>query len=325
MATVADDTLVGKRIRVWWAGDNAWYVGVVKKYNEVKRQHHVHYEDGDKKWHELCGYLEVWELAPLESRDAGGNAKGWIACGTLGCILADRHSGLHVFPEPTGRRSSAAPSVVQQVCIPIAEAVPSDARLPEPYVAAPAPANSTAVKYSGQPVKMSFTPDEDDAIHCGVERHGIGKWALIISEDARLARRNSDSVRCRYNTLARKGGVGCATDAETIKPSSTEAEPKPKPAVERKPKPAAEPKLEPEPEAKPESEAKPEPEAKPIGKALEGRRILVYWGGDDGAPNGFEPTGAPTELGAGSLRSCTRRLFCESLSHTVHLLTARVD
>ena len=62
---------VGRRIGVWWDGDFRWFEGRVAKYKpllpasgrgaETRHRFHIHYDDGDKKWHELA-VGEVWKL-----------------------------------------------------------------------------------------------------------------------------------------------------------------------------------------------------------------------------------------------------------------------
>jgi transposase InsO family protein len=56
--------LIGKRVRVWWSGERKWFDGVVKA--RKKRQHVVHYDDGDIKAERLLGYDKryspAWKL-----------------------------------------------------------------------------------------------------------------------------------------------------------------------------------------------------------------------------------------------------------------------
>lgn len=56
--------LIGKRVRVYWSGDDKWYDGIVEK--RKKRQHVVHYDDGEVKTERLLGYKEgyypKWKL-----------------------------------------------------------------------------------------------------------------------------------------------------------------------------------------------------------------------------------------------------------------------
>lgn len=59
----ADDAggedLLGWRVKVYWGGDKRWYEGVVNKYNPEMNQHHILYDDGDRKWHTLSHENEV--------------------------------------------------------------------------------------------------------------------------------------------------------------------------------------------------------------------------------------------------------------------------
>lgn len=43
------EELVGKRVKVYWADDNEWYLGKVVDYSPVDDKHTVHYADGDKE------------------------------------------------------------------------------------------------------------------------------------------------------------------------------------------------------------------------------------------------------------------------------------
>ena len=101
MSSASAEKIVGKRIRVWWAGDGSWYSGVVKKYDPAaKKQHYIVYEDGERKWHSLFHAGEIWEELACQPMPVHG------LCSALGCILEDRHAGLHIFPEPTKRSRS---------------------------------------------------------------------------------------------------------------------------------------------------------------------------------------------------------------------------
>ena len=55
---------MGAKVTVWWEGDGRWFSGTVSKYcsDEGKKNscmHWIHYEDGEKKWHQLDNPLEV--------------------------------------------------------------------------------------------------------------------------------------------------------------------------------------------------------------------------------------------------------------------------
>jgi len=42
------ELLLGRRVRVEWSGGR-WYKGMVNDYNEEKQEHHVLYDDNDKR------------------------------------------------------------------------------------------------------------------------------------------------------------------------------------------------------------------------------------------------------------------------------------
>ena len=44
-----DQSIVKKRVRVYWGGDDAWYCGRVSQFDAVSDQHYVVYDDGDMK------------------------------------------------------------------------------------------------------------------------------------------------------------------------------------------------------------------------------------------------------------------------------------
>lgn len=56
--------LVGKRVRIYWSGDDAWYDGTVVQ--RKKRQHVVNYDDGEVRTERLLGYKPgqrmTWKL-----------------------------------------------------------------------------------------------------------------------------------------------------------------------------------------------------------------------------------------------------------------------
>ena len=61
----------GTRLRVYWTGERRWYKGVVtaSRVEESRRIHHIKYDDGDSKWHDLGE--EIWLLL-----DDAGSSKG---------------------------------------------------------------------------------------------------------------------------------------------------------------------------------------------------------------------------------------------------------
>jgi len=52
-AREAAQALVGRHVRVWWAGDNVWYAGSIASFDNVSKKHTVSYEDGDLRAHNL--------------------------------------------------------------------------------------------------------------------------------------------------------------------------------------------------------------------------------------------------------------------------------
>lgn len=54
----------GTRLRVFWVGEKRWFRGVVKKSTREDGSciHHIQYEDGDSKWHNLA--QEIWLELP---------------------------------------------------------------------------------------------------------------------------------------------------------------------------------------------------------------------------------------------------------------------
>ena len=106
--------LVGAKVKVWWSGDDAWFTGRVDNYSESGKKkgknqdeihrdaHHVKYEDGDHKWHALWHAGEKWEILELP---AGSTCAPFAPqrgmCSTLGCILENMHTGLHLIPTNT--------------------------------------------------------------------------------------------------------------------------------------------------------------------------------------------------------------------------------
>ena len=57
----AGPALVRRRVRVWWAGDGAWFTGIVRTFSS-RRGHCIEYDDGEVKYHALDDGDESWEL-----------------------------------------------------------------------------------------------------------------------------------------------------------------------------------------------------------------------------------------------------------------------
>ena len=74
----------GRRVRVWWDGDEAWYCGVVADFSEARDgEHLVRYDDGDTKWDRLdemeAQGLLTWPSAEPET-SSGGKKRKRAAC-----------------------------------------------------------------------------------------------------------------------------------------------------------------------------------------------------------------------------------------------------
>ena len=55
------DGAVGKRIRVFWSGDNRWFSGTVTQTHSRHRGYQVAYDDGDVKFENLDDDALSWE------------------------------------------------------------------------------------------------------------------------------------------------------------------------------------------------------------------------------------------------------------------------
>ena len=57
-AAAADDgrsgsELVGKRVKVFWSADNAWFHGSLSEFSRSSGKHLCEYDDGDQEWLDL--------------------------------------------------------------------------------------------------------------------------------------------------------------------------------------------------------------------------------------------------------------------------------
>jgi len=53
-------TILGRRVTVYWEGDDKFFAGKVAEYSESSGEHLVSYDDGDQKYHPLDGSGCVW-------------------------------------------------------------------------------------------------------------------------------------------------------------------------------------------------------------------------------------------------------------------------
>ena len=64
-AAAADDgrpgsELVGRRVKVFWSADNAWFHGSLSEFSRSSGKHLCEYDDGDQEWLNLSS--ERYEL-----------------------------------------------------------------------------------------------------------------------------------------------------------------------------------------------------------------------------------------------------------------------
>ena len=59
--------VLGRRVRIFWPEEDAWYSGRVKDVSLVDDTHYVLYDDGETRWEPLSTVL--WELYPASSPD----------------------------------------------------------------------------------------------------------------------------------------------------------------------------------------------------------------------------------------------------------------
>ena len=52
--------LLGRRVRVFWTADQAWYKGSLCEYSAASGRHLCEYDDGDREWVDLAA--EKYEL-----------------------------------------------------------------------------------------------------------------------------------------------------------------------------------------------------------------------------------------------------------------------
>jgi len=71
-----DETLVGKRIKLWWPVDRRFYSGTIHNYDHANNTHKIEYDDGEVELLQLVN--ERWELISSSQKDAlRSPLKGW--------------------------------------------------------------------------------------------------------------------------------------------------------------------------------------------------------------------------------------------------------
>ncbi|KAL8099097.1 sister chromatid cohesion protein PDS5 homolog D isoform X2 [Apium graveolens] len=71
MSLGIDDTLVGRRVKVWWPLDKMFYEGAVASFDSLTQMHKVLYADGDEETLNLRS--ERWELLEEQDTPAASN------------------------------------------------------------------------------------------------------------------------------------------------------------------------------------------------------------------------------------------------------------
>jgi hypothetical protein len=75
------DSLVGRRVVVYWAGSNQAYKATITKYTSGDRKHETHYDDNDYKDYDFS-VKRGWRLLPLDDVcPEGSNAAIAVAAG----------------------------------------------------------------------------------------------------------------------------------------------------------------------------------------------------------------------------------------------------
>ena len=63
---------VGRRVRLYWGGDGAWYAGRIVLVHPTSRQVFIKYDDHDERWHAMWEEVYEWEDGACPA--AGGAA-----------------------------------------------------------------------------------------------------------------------------------------------------------------------------------------------------------------------------------------------------------
>ena len=147
---------VGTRLRVYWVGERKWYRGVVAKCTTEadKKIHHIVYDDGDSKWHDLAE--EIWlELAASSKAKAAPEP-----------------------PKPSKRPATekpadaAPPARKKKVAAKAAggKAKPASAAAAQPAAAASSSSQRASSPLPPQPPLVSVCEGNVDVFPCGVIR-----------------------------------------------------------------------------------------------------------------------------------------------------------
>lgn len=70
---------VGWRIKLYWAADQDWHEAEVLSHDEVRRQHHLLYLDGEEEWADLARENVVWLKATRHGAISAGVVTGEVS------------------------------------------------------------------------------------------------------------------------------------------------------------------------------------------------------------------------------------------------------
>ena len=73
--TSARDEIVGKRVEVWWSGEDAWFAGIVTAFQSDSGKHKITYDDGDKGGFDVALDTVRFIAAASPSTAGAGDAK----------------------------------------------------------------------------------------------------------------------------------------------------------------------------------------------------------------------------------------------------------
>jgi len=80
-----DETLVGKRIKLWWPVDRRFRYGNINNFDPANNTHKITYDDGEVELLQLVN--ERWELiSGSQKDDLRCPPKGWSSCHIIDTI-----------------------------------------------------------------------------------------------------------------------------------------------------------------------------------------------------------------------------------------------
>eukprot|EP00271_Cylindrocystis_brebissonii_P003825 TRINITY_DN15069_c0_g1_i1.p1 TRINITY_DN15069_c0_g1~~TRINITY_DN15069_c0_g1_i1.p1 ORF type:complete len:1860 (-),score=488.09 TRINITY_DN15069_c0_g1_i1:1015-6594(-) len=105
------EAMVGRRIRVWWPMDKAYYTGKITKYSSEKKLHHVAYDDGDTETLSLT--KEKWEALDAKGQPSMHALPSATRVGSpqLPGSVKRSHKRAEPKPSPLAVAPTASPSI----------------------------------------------------------------------------------------------------------------------------------------------------------------------------------------------------------------------